>query len=185
MITAGQVRKLFWKRVSIYVCAAAITVVFLVLEHVAAAVEVGYLSLLENGEKLADELAQNQALELFLYILAFLLVPSAVLAFFTNTALSSSEKKLRPQLNEGPAEQRMEVYRIFRRQYIWYLFGCLALGGAAVAFAASFHVYWIAVSATSLMLILVIAMLMVSFIPNPHKQKKQPKEEKERKELIL
>ena len=185
MKSSGMVRTLFWKRISIYVCAAVITAVFLVLEHVAAAVEIGYLSMLENGEKLASDLAQNQALELFLYILAFLIVPTAVLAFFTNTALAGSEKKLRPKLNEGPAEQRMEVYRTFRRQYLWYLLGCLALGASAIAFAASFQAYAIAISATSLMLVLMIAMLMIAFLPNPDRKKKPPEEPKERKELIL
>lgn len=187
MNPAGLARKIFWKRACIYVCAVAIAVVFLVLAHVAAAVEIGYLSMLENGEKLADELAQNQALELFLYILAFLIVPTAALAFFTNTALAGSEKKLRLKLNELPTEQRMDGYRVFRRQYLWYLLGCLALGGASIAFAASFQVYWVAVSATSLMLVLAITLLMVAFLPNPHRQKKPPKDEepKERKELIL
>ena len=187
MNPAGLARKIFWKRACIYVCAVAIAVVFLVLAHVAAAVEIGYLSMLENGEKLADELAQNQALELSLYILGILIAPTAVLAFFTNAALAGSEKKLRLKLNEGPAEQRMKTYQVFRRQYLWYLLGCLALGGSAIAFAASFHVYMVAIVTTAIMLVLVITLLMVAFLPDPHRQKKPPKDEepKERKELIL
>ena len=184
MKPAKLARSVFWKRAVIYVLAAVLFAVFLVLAHVASAVEFGYLATLEDGE----ELAQNQGLELVLIIIAFLIVPVSVLAFAMNSFLAGSERKAIQKLGEYPTEQRMEMYRLFRRQYVWYLLGCLAVGGAAIAIPATFHVYLLAMLTSVMLLVVLIIVLMCAFLPAPswqRNQKKREEDQKERKELIL